>query len=252
MKRTVSAPGRGTINQGKDLCRCEVPSLTARIGTWLPPRVSPRKTEWWVADYGEKAASCYSMGLLANDSSLMAQGLKMLNARAGCGFRRWDGSNYLEMQEPEFIGCRNDQEMPGHVVYLSEDKLASDIVGTDGARMAGQARAPWEQVVGYFKEGITTGQYYANLVTSDGNLEYAPYFPDDLNAALAATASVSSSNVLPMTAGQPNFASADEQDMWSRPNTVPVPLRSASSPRSNWREGRVQQAQCDKRACQNL
>ena len=165
-------------------------------------------------DYGEKAASCYSMGLLANDSSLMAQGLKMLNARAGLRFPTVDGSNYLEMQVPEFIGCRNDQEMPGHVVYLSEDHLASDIVGTDGARLAGQgASAVGSNVVGYFKQGITDGQYYANLVTSDGNLEYAPYFPDDLNAALAATAAVSSTNVLPMTAGQPNFAHADEEDM---------------------------------------
>jgi autotransporter-associated beta strand protein len=165
-------------------------------------------------DYGEKGASCYAMGVLAGDANLTAQGLKMLNARAGLRFPTVNGTNYLEEQVTESIGCRNDQEMPGHVAYLEEDNLNTDIAGTDGAMVAGQgAVAVGSNLVGYFKQGITDGQYYANLTTSQGNLEYAPYFPDELNAALAATASVSSSNVLPMTTGQPNFASADEQDM---------------------------------------
>ena len=165
-------------------------------------------------DYGEKAASCYAMGLLANDSNLLAQGLKMLRARSKLRFPTVDGSNYEEMQVPEFIGCRNDQEMPGHVAYLNTDNLASDLAGSDGARTAGQgASAVGSDIVSFFKQGITDGQYYANLTTSQGSLEYAPYFPDDLSAALAATASVSGSTVLPMTTGQPNFAYGDEEDM---------------------------------------
>lgn len=165
-------------------------------------------------DYGEKAGSVYAMGVLAGDANLTAQGVKMLNARAGLRFPTVSSSNYLEEMVTEFIGCRNDQEMPGHVAYLEEDNLDTDIAGTDGAMVAAQgARAVGNNLVGYYKQGITDGQYYANLTTSQGNLEYGPYFPDELNAALAATASVSGSNVLPMTTGQPNFASADEQDM---------------------------------------
>jgi autotransporter-associated beta strand protein len=172
-------------------------------------------------DYGEKAASCYAIGLFANnDPNLMAQGLKMLRARSNLRYPTANGANYLETQVSEPVGDRNDQEFgpggmyPGHVAYLDEDNLATEMVGTDGLAVVGQgASAVGSDLIGYFKQALGDGQYYANLITSQGALEYGPYFPQQLTTALNAAAVVTGTTLLPMTGGQPNFAWADEQNM---------------------------------------
>jgi autotransporter-associated beta strand protein len=172
-------------------------------------------------DYGEKAASVYGIALYANnDPQLMAQAIKMMYARAPFRFPTVDGSNYLEMMVPECLGCRNDQEMPGspnypgHVSYLDEDNMNVDMGGLAGTIVAAQgASAVGASLVGYYKQALSDGQYFANITTSQGSEEYGPYYPDNLTAAAANAASVSSTNLLPMTSGQPNYAWADEEDM---------------------------------------
>jgi autotransporter-associated beta strand protein len=172
-------------------------------------------------DYGEKAASVYGIGLYAhNDSQLMTQAIKMMHARAPFRFPTVDGSNYLEMMVPDCLGCRNDQEMPGspnypgHVSYLDEDNMNVDMGGLAGTIVAAQgAGAVGTDLIGYYKQALNDGQYFANITTSQGSEEYGPYYPDNLTAAIANAASVSSTNPLPMTSGQPNFAWADEEDM---------------------------------------
>lgn len=160
-------------------------------------------------DYGEQGATAVELGLMINDATLKAQGLKMLRARAALRLPGPDASGRRTVYAEELIGCRNDHESNSHVAYLTRGAdavlLAKEGVGGLGA-----------DLLGYVQEQADDGQLLTEMAPASAWINgYAGWAQvvavPDAYAAFKALPRTGSR--LPMGAGQPDFAWADEENM---------------------------------------
>jgi fibronectin type 3 domain-containing protein len=148
-------------------------------------------------DYGEVGPFLYRFGLISGDAQLQARGIAMARARLPFRYPGADSNGYLIMLAPDPIGDRNNN-LPGHVDYLGQSNSDDFLMASQGASVIGN------DLLGAFQEEIAQGQIYQYFYYLD------PYLPQ----RWAAIKAMAQTNVpLPMTAGQPDFAWADEQDM---------------------------------------
>jgi hypothetical protein len=158
------------------------------------------KENGMATDYGEVGSMIYDMAKLSGDTNLLAQALKVFRARCVLRFPAVDTSGYAEMMAPAPIGCRRNA-LPGFEGYLTQWETIH--AAADGA-------AP--DLVGYFQQQMVDNQFFQVLATISGNAQAAngPYLPGYYSNAVAQAAT---GIKLPMSAGQPDFAWGDEENM---------------------------------------
>lgn len=163
------------------------------------------------SDYGEVGGEIYRMGIVSGNAAIQARGLVLMQARAYFRYTGTDPNNYLIMLGAEPVGVRNDQEMPGHTVYLGREASDDFLVASQGASVAGS------NLLGYFQQAINQGQMWPAVEGWGNSDEYGaenqmPLLPDYWTAA---STQAQTGALLPETnnAGLPNFAWADPQNM---------------------------------------
>jgi len=160
------------------------------------------------SDYGEMGSAVYHLGAMSGDHKLIDQALKMIRSRAYFRFPSVDKDGFQIMAATEPIGVRNNY-LPGHDIYITRDvsETGASIVAHEGAA----------DLAGWFREEVEDGQLYAlaqhALQVGAMDQPGAPYFPDDLAAALAKSIKMKSDIKLPEAAGMPDFAWGDEENM---------------------------------------
>ncbi len=134
----------------------------------------------------------------------------MLRARAALRNPGIDARGQAIFYGAEHTGCRNFQEVDGHVVYLGRGWVDDVVVASQGAAAVGA------DLLGYVQQQLDDGQLQATLSTSSSNWvgwfgwSGGVFLPD----AYAAFRSQAPTGVtLPMGPGRPNFAWADEENM---------------------------------------
>jgi hypothetical protein len=153
-------------------------------------------------DYGEQGANAFKMGQMIDDAKLKAQGLKMLRARAALRYPGIDANGNLISYVTEPIGCRNDQEINGHVAYLGR---GSDpvYVGAAGLAVIGA------DLLGYAQQQFDEGQLLNQIAVGKGGSGVVD-IPD---AYTAFRAQPRTGVRLPMSSDRPDFAWVDEENM---------------------------------------
>jgi hypothetical protein len=171
--------------------------------------------EWaYPGSYGEMQYFAAWFYKQTGDTAFRDQAIKILKARAP--FRRPTietvGANrYRSMERIGLLAWRGVREADG---YFSDDITYGDAGGwSQGMSVAGATLDP--TAVGYAKQMLNDGQYFAQLVADsryyggsfDARFEMEVW--DDYNAVKNAP---DSGIRLPMSDGQPDFAWADEDD----------------------------------------
>lgn len=161
-------------------------------------------------DYGEQGSTAVLLGTQIGDATLVEQGLKMLRARRALRYPSVDSNGNLTSYVAEPIGCRNDDQMTRHVVYLSNG-ASSILVAALGAVTIGN------DLVGYVQQQFNEGQLLSQMPAGGSGWMkgYAGWnaivsVPDAYASFKAQPATGIS---LPMTSGQPDFAWGDEENM---------------------------------------
>jgi hypothetical protein len=135
----------------------------------------------------------------------MAQGQKMLRARAYFRNPATDSDGYLAMYGTDAIGARNDEEIDRntHVAYLGlaqgelqTASLGASVIGSD--------------LMGYIQQHINDGQFFTELAEQNANTSGTPYVPGYVTSIVAQP---QTGIKLPETSGQPDFAWGDEENM---------------------------------------
>ncbi|MDP9000700.1 MAG: fibronectin type III domain-containing protein [Myxococcota bacterium] len=159
-------------------------------------------------DYGEQGAAGFAFATrMGGDALLEAQTLKMLRARAALRYPAVDSKGHMTSVAMEPVGCRNDQEVGAHTVYLGNGRVDDVFVASRGASSVG------DDLVGYLQQEVAEGQLAPTLsswLPGYAGWDGVAYLPS-YESAFAAQAQTGV--VLPMTSGQPDFAWADDENM---------------------------------------
>ncbi|HEX3356897.1 MAG TPA: dockerin type I domain-containing protein [Tepidisphaeraceae bacterium] len=172
--------------------------------------------EWgYPGGYGEMQYFAATFYEYTGDSAFRDQAIKIAKARAY--FRRpaleQSGSSYYnEMQREGILAWRGVREADGY--FSNEVSYADTSTFSLGMHTAGVTLDP--TIVGYAKQMLNDNEYFNQLIadpryystlTFDSRFAFEVY--DDYNAVKNAA---DSGARLPMTAGQPDSAFADDQD----------------------------------------
>ncbi len=162
------------------------------------------------SDYGERGGQVFSWALQTGDARLTAQALKLLRARAPLRNPGLDASGHVTSFGAEHVGCRNFQEVDSHVVYLGRGWVEDVLVASRGVSVVGA------DLVGYVQQQFNEGQLQTTLSTSASDWSGWAGWWDVAHLPeyyAAFRAQPPAGVVLPMTAGQPDFAWFDAENM---------------------------------------
>lgn len=176
--------------------------------------VTSRGTTWEGGlvggDYGERGPEAYVLGCEINDNALKAQGLKMMRARLPLRYPAIDANGYIYSTVAEPVGVRNDMNLGRFRTYLAH-AAGAVAVAADGAAVIGK------DLTGAAQQQFNEGQLLSELKPGRG----AGWMQGGaawgrivhlLGEYNAFRAQPQTGVVLPMTAGQPDFAWADEEN----------------------------------------
>jgi len=202
-------PGEGPIPvRGADTSETYLQLAYGPNWYYVTTKGTSKEKSFVGSDYGEMGPAVYHLGVMSGDHKLIDQALKMIRSRAYFRFPSVDKDGFQIMAATEPIGVRNNY-LPGHDVYVTRD------VSDTGASIVAHEDAA--DLAGWFQEELADGQLYAIAQHAQrvGAMDNpgAPYFPDDLAAALAKVAKLKSSIKLPEAPGSPDFAWSDEENM---------------------------------------
>jgi hypothetical protein len=171
--------------------------------------------EWgYAGGYSEMSVYAASFYQWTGNAAFKDQAVKMLKAIASMRRPAIDvsgASNYRSMEREGLLAWRGVREADGY--FSNEIAYGNQGPWSSGMRVAGVTLDP--TAVGYAKQMLADGQYFSQLVADSryySSLGFdalgAMEVYDDYNAVKAAA---DSGIRLPMTAGQPDFAWADEE-----------------------------------------
>lgn len=155
-------------------------------------------------DYGEIGAEVVLWAVETDDSTLLAQGLKMLRARAPLRYPATDASGHAQMVVPDPIGCRNPYEIGAHVNYMGRAFVQTVLAASLGANVIGS------DLIGFAQQGVAEGKFMSQMSAETLGRKRAMFLPD----YWAAFKAQSQTGIkLPMSDGMPDFAWADRENM---------------------------------------